>query len=214
VDGRAPAGDTFRVRLRSPERLAAIGEVPLPPYLHEPLADPERYQTVYARAPGAAAAPTAGLHLTTELLDRLRAGGVAVRAVELVVGLDTFQPVTEEHPLTHRMHSERYRVAADVWDACAAAERVVAVGTTTTRALETVAATGQLAGRTELFLHAGSPIRVVDVLLTNFHLPRTTLLMMIEAFVGPRWRDLYATALAEGYRFLSFGDAMLLDRHQ
>jgi S-adenosylmethionine:tRNA ribosyltransferase-isomerase len=212
LTGRAPAGDTFRVRVLEPDRLATIGEMPLPPYLHEPLLDPERYQTVYAREPGAAAAPTAGLHLTTALLDELGAAGVTVGAVELVVGLDTFQPVTEADPLTHRMHSERYRVPIDVWAACTAAERVVAVGTTTTRALESVAATGQLEGRTELFLHAGSPIRVVDLLLTNFHLPRTTLLMMIEAFIGPRWRQLYTAALAEGYRFLSFGDAMLLDR--
>jgi S-adenosylmethionine:tRNA ribosyltransferase-isomerase len=111
------------------------------------------------------------------------------------------------------MHSERYRVPEATWAACQDAVRVVAVGTTTVRALETVAASGRLEGRTEIFLHRGSGPRVVDVLLTNFHLPRTTLLMMIEAFVGSRWRSLYATALAEGYRFLSFGDAMLLDRH-
>ena len=133
--------------------------------------------------------------------------------VELVVGLDTFQPVSEPDPLDHRMHSERYRVPAATWAACAAAERVVAVGTTSVRALESAAATGELAGRTELFLHRGVELAVVDVLLTNFHLPRTTLLMMIDAFVGVRWRELYATALERGYRFLSFGDAMLLDRH-
>ena len=111
------------------------------------------------------------------------------------------------------MHSERYRVPEATWEACRSAGRVVAVGTTSVRALESAAATGELTGRTELFLHRGSTFHVVDVLLTNFHLPRTTLLMMIDAFVGPRWRDLYDTALAEGYRFLSFGDAMLLDRH-
>jgi S-adenosylmethionine:tRNA ribosyltransferase-isomerase len=153
------------------------------------------------------------LHLTSELLDGIRALGVPVVPVELVVGLDTFQPVTAEDPLDHRMHSERYRVPAPTWEACQAARRVVAVGTTSVRALESAAASGRLDGRTELFLHRGAPFRVVDVLLTNFHLPRTTLLMMIDAFVGPRWRTLYATALASGYRFLSFGDAMLLDRH-
>ncbi|MET0459352.1 MAG: S-adenosylmethionine:tRNA ribosyltransferase-isomerase, partial [Ilumatobacteraceae bacterium] len=173
----------------------------------------ERYQTVYAVRPGSAAAPTAGLHMTPELLARITATGVPIVPVELVVGLDTFQPVTEDDPLDHRMHSERYRVPADTWAACRDARRVVAVGTTSVRALESAAATGRMEGRTELFLHRGSAFQVVDVLMTNFHLPRTTLLMMIDAFVGPRWRSLYDTALADGYRFLSFGDAMLLDRH-
>jgi len=168
---------------------------------------------VYAREPGSAAAPTAGLHLTRELLERIRAAGASVHPVELVVGLDTFRPIATEDPLAHRMHSERYRVPEATWAACQAASRVVAVGTTSVRALESAAVTGQLSGRTELFLHRGVELRVVDVLLTNFHLPRTTLLMLVDAFVGPRWRDLYAVALAEGYRFLSFGDAMLLDRH-
>ncbi|MGI9051053.1 MAG: S-adenosylmethionine:tRNA ribosyltransferase-isomerase [Ilumatobacteraceae bacterium] len=210
---RSPAGDTFRVLLRAAGVIEAEGELPLPPYLHAQLADPERYQTVYATVPGSAAAPTAGLHLTTQLLEEIEAVGVTVGAVELVVGLDTFQPVSEPDPLDHRMHSERYRVPEGLWKACADAERVVAVGTTSTRALESVAATGQLEGRTELFLHRGAGPQIVDVLMTNFHLPRTTLLLMIEAFVGPRWRTLYATALAEGYRFLTFGDATLLDRH-
>ena len=209
--GRRP-GTPSAVRLHDPNGLATIGEIPLPPYLHEPLADPERYQTVYARVPGSAAAPTAGLHLTTELLRRIAERGVTVATVELAVGLDTFQPVTAADPLTHRMHSERYRVPPDLLERCAAASRVVAVGTTTVRALESAAATGVTDGRTELYLHPGVPIQVVDVVLTNFHLPRTTLLLMVEALIGPRWRDLYATALAEGYRFLSFGDAMLLDR--
>jgi len=211
--GRAPAGDTFWVELLAPKRLAMIAEVPLPPYLHERLEDPERYQTVYASVPGSAAAPTAGLHLTDQLLQRIEDSGVTIAAVELAVGLDTFQPVTASDPLMHRMHSERYRVPPLLLDRCRAAGRVVAIGTTTVRALESAAATGQLEGRTELFLHRGVEPQIVDVLLTNFHLPRTTLLMMIESFIGPRWRTLYATALAEGYRFLSFGDAMLLDRH-
>ena len=217
VGPRTRAGDTFDVELlgaRDPrEELGEHGEMPLPPYIHTRLEHPDRYQTVYAHQPGSAAAPTAGLHLTPELLARIRAMGVPVLPVELVVGLDTFQPVTEDDPLDHRMHTERYRVPATTWAACRSAHRVVAVGTTSVRALESAATTGQLEGRTDLFLHRGVAFRVVDVLLTNFHLPRTTLLMMIDAFVGPRWRTLYATASAEGYRFLSFGDAMLLDRH-
>jgi S-adenosylmethionine:tRNA ribosyltransferase-isomerase len=204
-----------RVELAGPalDVLDEHGEVPLPPYIHPPLSDPRRYQTVYAAEPGSAAAPTAGLHLTPELIARLGASGVPVVAVELAVGLDTFQPVGEPDPRDHRMHSEHYRVPATAWAACQAAERVVAIGTTTVRALESAAASGQLEGRTELFLYRGRRFEVVDVLMTNFHLPRTTLLMMIDAFVGPRWRRLYATALDAGYRFLSFGDATLLDRH-
>lgn len=220
IGARTPAGDTFQVVLGpgleqfdGPGGLDRFGELPLPPYIHTRLDRAERYQTVYATEPGSAAAPTAGLHFTPELLTRLRAGGVQVAPVELVVGLDTFQPISEPDPLEHRMHSERYRVPAATWEACRSAERVVAVGTTSVRALESALATGELTGRTELFLHRGVEFQMVDVLLTNFHLPRTTLLMMIDAFVGPRWRSLYASALAEGYRFLSFGDAMLLDRH-
>jgi S-adenosylmethionine:tRNA ribosyltransferase-isomerase len=215
VGERTAPGDTFAVRLCCPpdELLEHYGEVPLPPYIHTRLKDPERYQTVYATRPGSAAAPTAGLHLTPELVARIEAAGVPVVAVELAVGLDTFQPVSEADPRDHHIHTERYRVPEAAWVACEDAGRVVAVGTTTVRALETVAASGRLEGRTEIFLHRGAGPQVVDVLLTNFHLPRTTLLMMIDAFVGSRWRALYATALAEGYRFLSFGDAMLLDRH-
>lgn len=217
VGSRTAAGDTFQIRLvdgtDALELLEDVGEMPLPPYITARLERPDRYQTVYAREPGSAAAPTAGLHLTRELLERIRAAGASVHPVELVVGLDTFRPIATEDPLAHRMHSERYRVPEATWAACQAASRVVAVGTTSVRALESAAVTGQLSGRTELFLHRGVELRVVDVLLTNFHLPRTTLLMLVDAFVGRRWRDLYAVALAEGYRFLSFGDAMLLDRH-
>jgi len=216
VGERTAAGDTFAVELvGSDDPLAVlerIGEMPLPPYIRTRLADDDRYQTVYARRPGSAAAPTAGLHFTPTVLDALAAAAIPVVAVELVVGLDTFQPVSVADPRAHRMHSERYHVPPATWAAVQAAERVVAVGTTSVRALETAAATGERTGRTELFLHRGRPFHVVDVLLTNFHLPRTTLLMMIDAFVGPRWRDLYAIALRDGYRFLSFGDAMLLDR--
>jgi S-adenosylmethionine:tRNA ribosyltransferase-isomerase len=216
IGARTLAGDTFHVELTAPldalALLDEVGEMPLPPYIHERLDRPERYQTVYANLPGSAAAPTAGLHLTPELMDRMRATGATIHPVELVVGLDTFQPVTEDDPLEHRMHTERYRVPEATWAACQAAGRVVAIGTTSVRALESAAATGRRSGRTDLFLHRGSTFRVVDLLLTNFHLPRTTLLMMIDAFVGPRWRDLYAAALAGDYRFLSFGDAMFLDR--
>jgi S-adenosylmethionine:tRNA ribosyltransferase-isomerase len=215
VGQRTASGDTFQVELLGdPDRLLdEYGEVPLPPYIHARLDDPERYQTVYAAAPGSAAAPTAGLHLTTGLLDAIRTNGIPVVPVELAVGLDTFPPVSVPDPRDHHMHSERYRVPEPTWSACTAADRVVAVGTTSARALESAAASEQLEGRTELFLHRGREFRVVDVLLTNFHLPRTTLLMMIDAFVGPRWRTLYTAALVEGYRFLSFGDAVLLDRH-
>jgi S-adenosylmethionine:tRNA ribosyltransferase-isomerase len=209
----ARTDDTRRVRLLAGDAdLARIGDVPLPPYITTPLADPERYQTVYARWPGSVAAPTAGLHLTPDVLARLAEAGVTTAPVDLVVGLDTFKPITVTDPARHRMHSERYRVPAETVEACRSARRVVAVGTTTVRALETAAATGRAGGRTELFIRRPYPWRAVDVLLTNFHLPRTTLLMMIDAFVGPRWRELYAAALAGGYRFLSFGDAMLLER--
>jgi S-adenosylmethionine:tRNA ribosyltransferase-isomerase len=186
------------------------GEIPLPPYIHAPLGDAERYQTVYSRRPVSAAAPTAGLHLTHDVLDGCRAQGVGVATIELAIGLDTFRPVTTDKLEDHVMHSEAYDVPASTLDACAAAERVVAVGTTVVRALESAAVTGAREGRTTLFIRPGFEFQVVDVLLTNFHLPRTTLLAMIDAFVGPRWRDLYATALREGYRFLSFGDAMLV----
>lgn len=215
VGERTPAGDTFEVELlgAAEELLARYGEMPLPPYITTRLDDPDRYQTVYAHDPASAAAPTAGLHFTPELFERLAARGIDTAMVELVVGLDTFQPISTHDPLDHPMHTERYRVPQATLDAASRAGRVVAVGTTAVRALESAATTGELAGRTDLFIHRGFDWQVVDVLITNFHLPRTTLLMMIDAFVGPRWRDLYATALARDYRFLSFGDAMLLDRH-
>jgi S-adenosylmethionine:tRNA ribosyltransferase-isomerase len=142
----------------------------------------------------------------------LAARSIEVARVELVVGLDTFQPVSEADPTRHRIHSERYEVPPETLDACGRASRVVAVGTTVARALESAAATGLASGRTRLFIHRPYDWRVVDLLMTNFHLPRTTLLMMIDAFIGPRWRYLYAAALDDGYRFLSFGDAMLLQK--
>jgi S-adenosylmethionine:tRNA ribosyltransferase-isomerase len=208
--GERRADGTRLVRLLAD--IEGHGSVALPPYIRRPLADPERYQTVYAAHPGSVAAPTAGLHLTHELLARCRERGVDVRAVELAVGLDTFRPVAAARPEDHVMHSERYRVPPATMDACRRARRVVAVGTTTVRALEAAAGTGRLAGRTALFIHGDHPFRVVDVLLTNFHLPRSSLLLLLAAFCGDRWRALYAAALAEGYRFLSFGDAMLVSR--
>ncbi len=196
--------------------LAASGTMPLPPYIHERLDDQSRYQTVYAQQPGSAAAPTAGLHFTPSLLDELRRTGVVIAEVELVVGLDTFRPVTAAVPQDHVIHTERYRVPAETIDACRTAKahghRVIAVGTTTTRALESAAATGELDGHTNLFIHGSYRFAVVDIMMTNFHLPRSSLLLLIDAFGGPRWRDLYSLAQAEGYRFLSFGDCMLLGR--
>jgi S-adenosylmethionine:tRNA ribosyltransferase-isomerase len=219
VGERTDAGDTFTVRLLGPvdevgslDLLDRHGVMPLPPYITERLDDPDRYQTVYAREPGSAAAPTAGLHITHDLLARLDEAGVGVATVELVVGLDTFRPITEGDPFAHRMHTERYRVPAHTMERCRSADRVVAVGTTSVRALESAAATGRLDGRTDIFINRPFEWQVVDLMMTNFHLPKTTLLMMIDAFVGDRWRTLYSTALSEGYRFLSFGDAMLLDR--
>jgi S-adenosylmethionine:tRNA ribosyltransferase-isomerase len=186
------------------------GAVPLPPYITEPLADPERYQTTYAVRPGSVAAPTAGLHLTPEVLAAVRHAGATVHPVELVVGLGTFRPITAAKVDDHRMHAERYRVPDTTMAACDAAARVVAIGTTTVRALESAAATGELGGRTELFIHGDRRFEVVDALVTNFHQPRSSLLVLIDAFIGPRWRALYGEALREGYRFLSFGDAMFL----
>jgi len=182
------------------------GEVPLPPYITEPLDDPERYQTTYAREQGSAAAPTAGLHFTPELLAQFD-----VEYVTLHVGLDTFRPLAAETLAEHRLHGERYSVSAPAWERIAAAGKVLAVGTTTTRVLETLARGGPLEGRTELFITPGFDFRRVDHLLTNFHLPRSTLLALVMAFAGvERTRELYRLAVAERYRFYSFGDAMLI----
>ena len=182
------------------------GDVPLPPYIRETLDDPERYQTVYAREQGSAAAPTAGLHFTPSLVARLD----PVR-VTLHVGLDTFRPVTSVRLEDHELHGERYRVEADAWRRIEGADRVLAVGTTTVRALETVAQTRELSGRTTLFITPGFRFRRVDAMLTNFHLPRSTLLSLVAAFVGvEEMREIYRVAVAERYRFYSFGDAMIV----
>ena len=219
VQGRSQAGDTFIVRIvrgsTAAERRAsieAVGSMPLPPYITAPLVDHERYQTVYARREASAAAPTAGLHFTPELMDAIVARGARFVPVELVVGLDTFKPVEADNPLDHHIHTERYSVPEETWRAVREAKRVIAIGTTSCRALESAAATGRLEGRTDLFITPGFRWQVVDVMMTNFHLPRTTLLLMIGAFVGDSWRDIYAEAVREKYRFLSFGDAMLLAR--
>jgi len=182
------------------------GEPPLPPYIHEPLADAARYQTVYAVDPGSAAAPTAGLHFTTDLLDRLD-----VERVTLHVGLDTFRPLTVAELEDHELHGERYRATPASWARIEAAQRVLAVGTTSVRVLETIARTGELEGRTSLYILPGFTFRRVDALLTNFHLPRSTLLALVMAFAGVEAvRDLYRVAIDEEYRFYSFGDAMLI----
>ena len=215
VPGDDPDGRRI-VHLLDPSVVDRAGEMPLPPYIRAPLADPDRYQTVFAadRAPGdrSAAAPTAGLHLTPDVLAVLDRSGVTVATVDLAIGLDTFRPVTAATPGEHVIHTERYTVPEPTLEACERADRVVAVGTTAVRALESAAATGRLSGRTDLFIHGEFRFRLVDVLLTNFHLPRSSLLLLVEAFYGPGWRALYDTALGRGYRFLSFGDAMLVGR--
>jgi S-adenosylmethionine:tRNA ribosyltransferase-isomerase len=192
----------WRLRLHGEPR----GETPLPPYITEPLEDPGRYQTVYAREAGSAAAPTAGLHFTQELLD-----GLDVERVTLHVGLDTFRPVSVDDLAEHALHGERYDVSAEAWERISAAPRVLAVGTTTVRVLETLARGGPLTGRTDLFITPGFEFKRTDALLTNFHLPRSTLLALVMAFAGvEETRRLYRTAVEERFRFYSFGDAMLV----
>jgi S-adenosylmethionine:tRNA ribosyltransferase-isomerase len=192
----------WRVRLEG----EPAGEAPLPPYITEPLGDPERYQTIYADELGSAAAPTAGLHFTPDLL-----GALDVERVTLHVGLDTFRPITAETLAEHELHSERYRVASRAWERIRAAARVTAVGTTTVRVLESLARGAPLAGRTTLFITPGFEFRRTDALVTNFHLPRSSLLALVMAFAGvEETRRLYRTAVEERYRFYSFGDAMLV----
>ena len=192
----------WRIRLRG----RPDGEAPLPPYITEPLGDAERYQTVYAREAGSAAAPTAGLHFTPELLAELD-----VERVTLHVGLDTFRPITAPSLAEHELHSERYAVAPEAWRRIRSAGRVAAVGTTTARMLESLARGAPLAGRTSLFITPGFDFRRTDALLTNFHLPRSSLLALVMAFAGvEETRNLYRLAVAERYRFYSFGDAMLV----
>lgn len=201
------------------ELLDRLGQMPLPPYIKETLEDQERYQTVYARNRGSAAAPTAGLHFTNELLDRVRAMGISVVFLTLHVGIGTFRPVKVEQVEQHQMHSEIYRVsqqAADAINACRdAGGRVIAVGTTSCRTLETVAdETGRLraqSGSTDIFIYPGYRFKILDGLITNFHLPESTLVMLVSAFSGREHvLAAYREAIEQRYRFFSFGDAMLL----
>ncbi len=202
------------------EILDQLGEMPLPPYIHEKLQDRTRYQTVYARNEGSAAAPTAGLHFTPELLEKVRAKGITIVPVTLHVGLGTFRPVTVEDVDTHVMHSEYYQVtqeAADTLNAIrAAGGRIICVGTTSVRTLETVATEDGIihpgAGDTAIFIYPGKKIKAVDALITNFHLPQSTLLMLVSAFMGRETAlDVYREAVEERYRFFSFGDAMFIE---
>ncbi len=201
--------------------LAEVGQTPLPHYIqrkepHDEMIDRERYQTVYAREPGAVAAPTAGLHFDAALLDALRAKGVGVVELTLHVGPGTFQPIESDRTEDHTMHAERYVVGQNAWDAIQQAKssgrRIVSVGTTSARVLETVAQTGRLSGETDIFIYAPYSFAMVDVLLTNFHLPRSTLLAMIYAFGGTDlMRRVYAHGIEQRYRFYSYGDAMLIE---
>jgi S-adenosylmethionine:tRNA ribosyltransferase-isomerase len=225
-DGRWEALARPSRRLRAGERLGPVslleprgdgrwlvelegepaGDAPLPPYIREPLTDATRYQTVYGDVAGSAAAPTAGLHFTEELVERLDPARVTLH-----VGLDTFRPVSEARLEDHEIHGERYAVAANAWRRITRAARVLAVGTTTVRVLETVARTGDLEGRTMLFIVPGFTFARVDALLTNFHLPRSTLLALVMAFIGvEETHAVYREAIAERYRFYSFGDAMVV----
>lgn len=198
--------------------LDALGEMPLPPYIHEKLVDKERYQTVYARAEGSAAAPTAGLHFTPDLLDRIRQKGVEIVPVLLHVGLGTFRPVKADDISDHEMHSEYFEVTEEAADKVNAARargsRVIAVGTTSVRTLESAAENGSLVakkGDTRIFIYPGYKYQLVDALITNFHLPGSTLIMLVSALYDrEKILAAYETAVREGYRFYSFGDAMLI----
>ena len=200
------------------EILEELGQMPLPPYIHEKLEDGSRYQTVYAKTLGSAAAPTAGLHFTPSLLERLRAKGVRLEKVLLHVGLGTFRPVSVENVQEHVMHSEYFEIAQPVVDSIQQAKRerhrVFAVGTTSVRVLETAASSGVLkaqSGWTDIFIYPGFQFQVVDALITNFHLPESTLMMLVSAFAGrERILQAYQEAVNQRYRFFSFGDAMLL----
>jgi S-adenosylmethionine:tRNA ribosyltransferase-isomerase len=218
------AGGVKRVRLSTEEGMDRLGEVPLPPYIHEKLADPERYQTVYARQPGSVAAPTAGLHFTNELLEQLRTLGVEQTFVTLHVGLDTFRPVQGEDPTRHHIHTEYFQVSQEAARALELARRetrrIIAVGTTAVRVLEQLgqdtaragqAELGPTTGQADIFILPGHKFRLVDAMVTNFHLPRSTLLMLVSAFAGrENVLAAYREAVDHRYRFFSFGDAMLI----
>jgi len=210
--------------------LERLGVIPLPPYIRRPLPDPERYQTVYARVPGSVAAPTAGLHFTPELLARLQEHGVRFAFVTLHISLDTFRPIEAPDVREHKLHREWCSLTAETAEQIRRARReggrIIAVGTTVVRVLETAARYGEgcspeaadpervvgpFEGETDLYIYPGFEFRVVDAMITNFHLPRSTLLLLVAAFMGyDRMREAYRVAIAEGYRFYSFGDAMLI----
>ncbi len=217
---RKPGG--IRVMRFSDESLLPeLGNVPLPPYIHTPLVDPERYQTVYARVAGSAAAPTAGLHFTSQLLEEMKKKGIQCLFVTLHIGLDTFNPVREEDPVKHAIHREYGVITREVADALSRAKRegrrIICVGTTTVRILEHVAQAGHplqiqpFADWIGLFILPGHQFRIADALITNFHLPRSTLLMLVSAFAGKELiTKAYQKAMVGNYRFYSFGDAMLI----
>ena len=215
------------VQFSTEDGLERLGQTPLPPYIHQQPADPERYQTVYARQPGSVAAPTAGLHFTPELLAKLQAQGIDTAFVTLHIGLDTFRPVSGDDPTAHAIHTEYYELPAEtaamLTRSRAEGRPIIAVGTTSVRTLEQVGQDRELAGlaaaapiapargQAELFILPGHPFRLVDGMITNFHLPRSTLLMLVSAFAGrARILSAYHDAIAQGYRFYSFGDAMLI----
>ena len=201
------------------EILDRLGTMPLPPYIHETLEDPERYQTIYSREKGSAAAPTAGLHFTESLMDRLRKKGVHLGFVTLHVGLGTFRPVQVDEIEDHVMHSEFYSIPTETADLIRMAKqegrRVVAVGTTSIRTLESAAVDHGMIeekrGQTNIFIYPGYQFKIVDAVITNFHLPKSTLIMLVSAFAGREFTlQAYRTAVEENYRFFSFGDAMLI----
>jgi S-adenosylmethionine:tRNA ribosyltransferase-isomerase len=193
--------------------LDRLGHMPLPPYIKRPdaAADRDRYQTVFARERGSVAAPTAGLHFTGEILDRCERAGADIARVTLHVGLGTFQPIDREDFEQHHLHHERYAISAATWRQIEAAQRVIAVGTTSVRTIESAASTGRLAGSTDLFIYPGYPFRRVNAMLTNFHLPRTSLLLLVCAFAGTEFTlAAYRHAVESRYRFFSYGDCMLI----
>lgn len=217
-------GSRRLVRFAEPveSHLARVGHTPLPPYIHTPLENPERYQTVYAKTPGSAAAPTAGLHFTPELMASLEAQGIRFASVTLHVGLDTFAPVTEDDPGQHQIHTEWCELPAEtverINETRANGGRVVAVGTTSVRTLESAAqpsgppfTLSPFAGPTSIYILPGYEFKVVDAMITNFHLPKSTLIMLVSAFAGrENILHAYQAAIREGYRFYSFGDAMFI----
>ena len=200
--------------------LSKVGETPLPPYIHEKLKDKERYQTVYSKVEGSAAAPTAGLHFTPELFEKLKAKGVEVADVLLHVGLGTFRPVKEDDIADHKMHTEYYKIDEETAEKINRAKRegrrIIAVGTTSVRTLESAADENGFVkageGNTDIFIYPGVKIKCVDALITNFHLPKSTLIMLVSAFCGrEKTLEIYKTAVEERYRFFSFGDAMFIE---